>query len=227
LISGVDVDDFLKQNGVPGIAIANTGDKIKGKGGQLDLPGKPTRIDQVEGIDAKGKYVQGDPAILEDRDLPNSLEVLYKYFRPMSTDISGIGQLSGSYLGASNQYQILRADLSQGELILPGARTGYGVLLLENDGIFEMKGNAEWYGLVLCYGGAKIAMRGGGNTPAHIYGCLMIDDGTVVTNGTADIRYSSNALAQIRNQLVVYQIFAWCGGWGKPLGRFGKDSYDS
>ena len=55
----------------------------------------------------------------------------------------------------------------------------------------------------------------------------MIDNGTVTTNGTADLQYSSWAMSQIEGQMVVYQVFAWCGGWGKHLGRFDERSYVS
>lgn len=225
VISGIDIDDPFGQTGVAGIAIANTGDNVKEDGGQLDLPGLPTRIDQVSGIDADGNLVQGADAIIEDENMPKDLSELVGYFKPMSTDISGIGKLSGSLLGAPDDYQILYADLSQGDLTLPGNTTGYGILILENDGVFQMDGNSQWNGIILCHGGASIYMRGGGNTAAHIYGSLMIDDGTITTNGTADIRYSSLALGSLDKQLVVYQVFSWCGGWGKHLGRFGKEAY--
>lgn len=227
VISGIDIDGD-GTTGVAGITIANTGDNIKEAGGQLDLPGLPSRIDQVSGIDADGNVVSGGDAIFENEDLPNDLEALVAYFMPMSPDdISGIGTIPSEYLGAPDDFQLLYANLSQGSVTLPGNRTGYGVLILENEGIFEMKGNAEWYGLILCYGGATIAMRGGGKSPAHVYGALMLDDGTVTTNGTADIRYSSWAMHQIENQMIVYQVFAWCGGWGKHLGRFDDSRYIS
>ena len=116
---------------------------------------------------------------------------------------------------------MLWADLSQGKITLPGGRTGYGVLILENEGEFQMDGNSEWYGLILCYGGATIDMRGGGSSAAHVYGCVMIDDGTVTMNGTADIKYSSSALWDIYDQLVAYQVYSWCGGWGKSLEKDG------
>ena len=218
-ISGLDRDG---QEGVAGIAVSNDADGI---GGQLDLPGLPTRIDQVSGIDAAtGEPTTGAGAIIENPELSPSLDTLYSYFCNMGEDISGIGRLDGTYLGDSSHFQILRADLSQGTITLPGARTGYGILILQNEGEFQMDGNSEWYGLILCYGGATISMRGGGNSAAHVYGCVMIADGTVTMNGTADIQYSSKALWDIYDQLIAYQVYSWCGGWGKPLARFGNET---
>jgi hypothetical protein len=215
VISGVDIDDALGVNGIAGVAIANTEDGVTGEEGQFGI-----RLDQVEGIDGNDVYGAGDLAILQDPDLPKSLTELVSYFGPMSKDISGIGMLEDSYLGALTSFQILRADLSQGDLTIPGNRTGYGVLILQGDGRFNISGGSEWYGLILCHGNISVHLRGGGNSAAHVYGALMIDDGIVTMNGTADIRYSSEALKAIRKQLVAYQVFAWCGGWGKPLGRF-------
>ena len=225
VISGVDIDGGP---GVPGITISNMGDNLVG---QLDLPGKPIRIDQVEGENSLGIQVNGESAInaYDGGDNPSgTLDMLYDYFISLleeDDDVSGIGQLRNEYLGGPEpeELKILYADLSQGTLVIPGNRTGYGVLILEGDGVFEMKGNSEWHGLVLCYGGAKIAMRGGGNSASHIYGCVMMDTGTVTMNGTADIRYSSFAMSSIANGLLKFQVFSWCGSWGKPLGRFGRE----
>ncbi|MFC1718437.1 hypothetical protein ACFL6S_32575 [Candidatus Poribacteria bacterium] len=219
VVSGVDIDDPSGLTGVAGVAIANEGDGVTGEEGQFG-----SRLDQVEGVDGNGVQVAGDSAILEDPALPKDLSELVKYFKPMSTDISGIGKLDGSYLGAPDRYQILRVELGKGDVTIPGNCTGYGVLILEGDGGFNINGGSEWHGLILCHGNIDVHLRGGGNTAAHVYGALMIDNGTVTMNGTADIRYSSSALKSIRNQLVVYQVYAWCGGWGKPLGRFGKEA---
>ncbi|MFC1715787.1 hypothetical protein ACFL6S_19115 [Candidatus Poribacteria bacterium] len=215
VVSGVDIDDPLGKTGVAGVAIANTGDGVTGEEGQFGQ-----RLDQVEGVDGNNIQSVGDSSIIEDPTLPKDLEELVGYFGPMSQDISGTTRVDGSYLGALNSFQILRADLSKGDVTIPGNRTGYGVLILEGDGAFNISGGSEWYGLILCHGNIDVHLRGGGESAAHIYGALMIDDGTVTMNGTADIRYSSEALRGIRKQLVAYQVYAWCGGWGKPLGRF-------
>ena len=224
VISGVDIDGGP---GVPGITISNTKDDLLA---QLDGQGLPTRMDQVEGENSSGFYVNSVSAINAYNGGDNSssiLEMLYDYFYPLSDHISGIGQLRDEYLGGPepDELQILYADLDQGALIIPGNRTGYGVLILEGDGVFEMKGNSEWRGLVICHGGAKIVMRGGGKTAPHVYGAVMIDTGTVTMNGTADIRYSSIAMSSIVKGLMKFQVFSWCGSWGKPLGRFGRESY--
>jgi hypothetical protein len=213
-VSGVNYDD--PTTGVAGVAIANTGDNLNGQLG--------TRLNNVEGMDGNGTHVVGDLAIVRDESLPKDLSELIEYFRPMSTDITGIGNLSGDYLGAPDNYLVQRADLSQGDIQILGGRTGYGVLILEGDGTFAINGNAEWFGLILVSGKSNVHLRGGGATAAHIYGCLMIDDGTATMNGTSDVRYSSAALANLDKQHVVYQVYSWCGEWGMPLGRFDEVS---
>ncbi|MFC1714484.1 hypothetical protein ACFL6S_12520 [Candidatus Poribacteria bacterium] len=225
VVSGVDMDGL--QPAVPGITVSNRGDDIVG---QLDLPGLPTRIDQVEGADEFGDVVNGPGAIrpYDGGENPTSImDMLYDHFMSLlwpEDDVSGLALLKTEHLGSPTDPQILYANLNEGNLIVPGSRAGYGVIILEGEGVFELKGGSEWYGLVLCYGGAKVAMRGGGVSASHIYGCVMIDTGTVTMNGTADIRYSSLAMSMIENGLLRFQVFAWCGGWGKPLGRFGGDS---
>ena len=213
-VSGKDIDDPTGRKGVNGIAVANTGDNLDL---QLDK-----RVDQVEGADLNDTEGDGDytcngiAAILEDPSLPPALTEYLDFFYPKATPISGFGNTEG-YLGAPDDCQILYADLTQVKLQHLGGRSGYGVLILEGPGEFEMQGNSEWYGLVLCISGANIDLRGGGNTAAHIYGCAMIDDCSVTMNGTSDIRYSSGALKNIEDQLIPHQVLAWSEGWGNPL----------
>ena len=100
----------------------------------------------------------------------------------------------------------------------PGLNTtGYGVLILEGDGEFEMAGNAEWNGIVVCAGDSNIRLKGGGATPAHIYGALLVADGIVEMNGTADVVYSSSNVNDVNMRLLLYQVYAWCGDWGTPM----------
>lgn len=215
-VSGKDIDDKTDQDGVMGIAVANTGDNVDV---QLDK-----RIDQVEGADPNDSESDGDytltgiDAILQDPGLPQDLSEYLEQFllSPKMVDISGFGNTEG-YLGAPDDCQILYADLTKGKIQHLGGRSGYGVLILEGPGEFEMQGNSEWYGLVLCISGANIDLRGGGNTAAHIYGCAMVEDCSVTLNGTSDIRYSSGALKNIEDQLIPHQVIAWSEGWGNAL----------
>ena len=215
-VSGKDIDDATGKSGVMGIAVANTGDNLDL---QLDK-----RVDQVEGTDPNDSESDGDytlsgiDAILQDPGLPQDLSGYLGQFRTdlRMANISGLGNTEG-HLGTPDDCQILYADLTQGKIQHLGNRTGYGVLILEGPGEFEMQGNSEWYGLVLCISGANIDLRGGGNTAAHIYGCAMVEDCSVTMNGTSDIRYSSGALRNIEDQLIPYEVISWSEGWGNAL----------
>ena len=92
-------------------------------------------------------------------------------------------------------------------------------MIVQNAGVFEICGNAEWRGLIICLGGAQISLKGGGVTASHVYGAVMMGNATLEVNGTADIRYSSVALG-IANRLIDFEVLSWCGDWGKHLGRF-------
>jgi hypothetical protein len=36
-------------------------------------------------------------------------------------------------------------------------------------------------------------------------------------NGTADIVYSSDNVNNVNLNLLLYQVYSWCGGWGETL----------
>jgi len=205
-IDGSDLDGL---GGLPGIAVANTGD---------DLPTQlGSRLDQVTGSDEWGGYYEGADAILEDLSLSTDLSAYVNYFRRMAIDISGIGTIPGGFLGTDDEYQILYADLSKGPIKIAGTDKGSGVLVLEGNGEFTMAGGAEWNGVIICAADSNVLFKGGASTPAHIYGALLIADGIVEMNGTADIRYSSSNMSKVNLQLILYQVYSWCGGWGNPL----------
>lgn len=205
-IDGRDLDGL---GGLPGIAVANAGDDLATQLG--------SRLDQVTGSDEFGNFYQGADAISEDLSLSTDLDAYVSYFRKMAIDISGVGTIPASFLGTSDQFQILYADLSQGTIKIAGTDRGFGVLVLEGNGEFEMAGSAQWSGVIICAGDSYISLKGGGSTPAHIYGALLIANGTVEMNGTADIQYSSSRMSKVNLQLVLYQVYSWCGGWGNPL----------
>ena len=205
-INGSDMDGL---GGLPGIAVANTAD---------DLPSQlGSRLDQVTGSDEWGNPYQGADAILEDLSLSTDLDAYVNYFRRIAIDVSGMGTIPDSLLGTADDFEVLYADLSQGSIKLAGSSKGSGVLILEGDGEFEMAGGSEWNGVIICAGASNITLTGGGSNAAHIYGALLIADGTVTMKGTADIRYSSGRMSKVNLQLVLYQSYAWSGGWGVPL----------
>ena len=83
-----------------------------------------------------------------------------------------------------------------------------------------MEGRAQWYGVVICARDSEISLHGGGSSPSHIYGALLVANGKVSNNGTADIIYSSDHVGNV-NSLLLYQVYSWCGSWGSPLGSDG------
>ncbi len=222
-LSGLLLADGL---GLPGIAVANTdidtdtGIYIDDIAYQLDKdPTKPKRLDQVVGwIEELGGYVEKEEAIVHDPDLPQTLDPYATYFQKIALNISGPEPFIPDHLlGTPDKYQILYADLSEGNKMLAGGATGYGILILDGVGEFEMGGNATWNGLVICAKDSIISLKGGGATPAHINGGLLVANGFVEMNGTADITYCKEAIDNINAWLLLYQVYAWSGDWGVPL----------
>ena len=212
-IDGEDMDDWMGR-GLYGIAVANTEDDV-----ELQLG---ARLDAVTGADDAGTDLVGIDAILEDPDLPKNLDAYANYFEKIAIDVSSpdghLHTIPEDLLGTETEYQVLYADLSKGPLKLAGQNVGNGVLVLEGTGEFEMAGNSTWNGVIICASESNILLKGGGATPAHIYGALLIADGTVEMNGTADIQYSSDNTSKINAQLLLYQVYSWCEGWGIPIG---------
>jgi len=208
-VDGTDMDSPLG-HGVPGMAIANFGDNLPAQLG--------ARLDQVTGADEWGNSYTGGAAILQDPLLPKDLDAYAEFFQDFAIDISGVGNIPDSLLGAPDDFQILYADLSSSPIQLTGNSTGYGVLVLAGNGEFKMAGNAEWNGIIICTSNSNILLRGGGVTSSHIYGALLLADGTVEMNGTADVVYSSTNVSKVNASLLLYKVDSWCGGWGVPLG---------
>ncbi len=209
-IDGRDVDNPFGA-GLPGIAVANLGDDIPGQLG--------VRLDQVTGSDEFGTPLVGADAILEDSSLPKNLDAYANYFERIAIDVSGRGTLPASLLGSGEEFQVLYANLSLGNIKIAGNDRGHGVLILDGTGEFEMAGNAEWNGVIICTKDSSILLKGGGSAPAHIYGALLLANGIVEMNGTADIVYSSDNISEVNSKLVLYQVYSWCGNWGQSLGE--------
>ena len=211
----IDGQDMDAPGGLPGIAVANEnpgGDDIDEQLGN--------RIDQVTGSDEGGGSYQGTDAILRDSSLPKNLDAYANYFKRIALDISSPDgnkyTIPTSVLGTDDNYQVLYANLSQGDLKVAGTETGCGILVLEGNGEFEMAGGSEWNGLIICASDSIIRLKGGGGTPSHIYGALLVANGIVEMNGTADIVYSSERTDKAFD-LLLYQVYSWCGGWGETL----------
>ncbi len=221
-VDGQDMDDPFG-GGLPGMAIANLAlsmpDNIVGDDLLAQLG---ARVGQVAGIDSMGNSATGVGAIIEDPSLPKNLDAYANYFEKIALDISGIGNIPTEVLGSYDAPQVLYADLSQGPIRLLPNRPGYGVLVLDGEGDFlldvSVEGKAEWYGIIICARDSEINLHGGGNSPSHIYGALLVANGQVTMNGTADIVYSSDHVNNVNAKLLLYQVYSWCGSWGSPLG---------
>jgi hypothetical protein len=211
-VDGQDMDDT---GGLPGIAVANEDDVTDDIIGQLGV-----KIDQVTGSDEDDNFYQGADAILRDDSLPKNLDAYANYFKRIALDISSPDgnqyTIPDAVLGMDNDYQVLYGNLSQGDLKIAAQKTGHGILVLEGNGEFEMAGGSEWNGLIICASDSVIRLKGGGGTPSHIYGALLVANGIVEMNGTADIVYSSGRTNKAFS-LLLYQVYSWCGGWGEPL----------
>ena len=212
--------------GVPAIAVANDTDNVVDQMGLLGNSDKyddqvigMRDIDGIEGLEE----VNGVVATIEDPDLPHDLDDYGNYFKKIARDISGDPRfIPEEIMGTEDELVILYANLDQGDKKIAARTRGWGILVLEGDGEFEMAGQSWWNGLIICVGDSQIDFKGGGDTPAHLNGALMIADGTIEMNGTADVLYCSAILARINAFLLLYQVYAWCDGWGEALG---SDSY--
>lgn len=211
----IDGQDMDATGGLPGIAVAN-----ENPGGDNIIEQLGVKIDNVTGSDEDDNFYQGADAILRDASLPKSLDAYANYFKRIALDISSPDgnqyTVPTEVLGTDNHYQVLYANLSQGDLKIAGTDTGCGILVLEGNGEFEMAGGSEWNGLIICASDSVIRLKGGGGTPSHIYGALLVANGVVEMNGTADIVYSSDRTSKAFS-LLLYQVYSWCGGWGETL----------
>ncbi|MFC1713967.1 hypothetical protein ACFL6S_09870, partial [Candidatus Poribacteria bacterium] len=234
----VDGRDMDSEGGVPGIAIANlalsqpgvvdangdlVGDELLD---QLGVRvGQVTGREQVVPATDPPTYIDtvGIDAILEDPDLPKNLDAYADYFEKIAIDISGMGSIPKDLLGSYDYPNVLYANLSEGPIRLLPNQPGYGVLVLDGKGDFKlsdvsMEGGGEWFGVVICGRDSEINLNGGGNSASHIYGALLVANGTVTMNGTADIVYSSDNVNNVNLKLLLYQVYSWCDGWGHELG---------
>lgn len=220
-VNGEDMDN--PGFGLPGIAIANEAlTNPDTEFGDDLLVQLGIRLAQVGGIGKNGDVAAGLLAILEDTDLPTDLDAYANYFIDIAIDVSGRGAIPKDDLGTFENPQVIYADLSQGPLRLLPNQPGYGVLVLDGIGDFRldvsMEGKAEWNGIIICARDSQIDLHGGGATESHIYGALLIANGSVTMNGTADIVYSSENVNNVNLKLLLYQVYSWCGDWGSPLG---------
>ena len=218
-VDGVDMDGESRK-GLPGIAIANDGDEPLRQLGD--------RVNQVTGGNEAGVYplgedcLRGMAAILQDSDLPKDLDKYADYFLGIAINVSGVPNIPKEVLGTADKPQVLYADLSQGPIRILPNQPGYGVMVLSGKGDFSIEGGADWYGIIICARDSEINLNGGGASAAHIYGALLVSNGIVSMNGTADIVYSSKYIGKI-SELLLFQVYSWCDDWGMPLG---SDEYN-
>jgi len=204
-IDGRDFGDPLGR-GLYGIAVANIGDGVDTQLG--------TELAQITGADEWGNLLEAGGAISEDPDLPRDLDAYANYFREFAMDISGSGTIPIDLLGTENDYQILYADLNEGDLSLASIDTGYGILVLDGFGEFEMSGSSTWNGIIVGAGDSRISVRGYGDG-VHIYGAILIANGAMEMDGIAHLQYSSENISRA-SQSFLYQVYSWCGDWGIP-----------
>jgi len=168
----------------------------------------------------------GADAIYEHPD-PESgmtIDIYMDYFESVAVDVGkelnvesgGKVAIPEEYLGTQAEPTVLYLDLDKADYKIAALTQGWGILMIEGDGTFEMAGNAGWHGLVICAGEATIVLEGGGHTAAHIYGAVIVNNGALKMTGTADVKYSSGAIGNAWTTLRP-QIMAWSEGWGDSL----------
>lgn len=93
---------------------------------------------------------------------------------------------------------------------LNGSANGAGIVIVQNGGTFHMGGNSCFEGLVILVGNGTLTATG----TAIVYGSVITishTSKTVDANGTTDLYYSSQALANLDNigQLYRFQRLSW------------------
>ena len=132
-------------------------------------------------------HLEGNP----DRTLGPSRETEYNDFV--------------NYVLANNLYQTtLGTRASPAVTVIPngttlnGSGNGAGIIIVDNGGALQVNGNFEFEGLVILRGTGRIFGAGTGN----IYGTVITIGHTsklIDLTGTIDLRYSSEALANLAN----------------------------
>lgn len=81
--------------------------------------------------------------------------------------------------------------------------TGYGILVVDGD--FDCAGNLDWHGLIIV--GGDIILSGGGSKV--IYGSVVAMGEAVAINGSVDIQYDCDVLADLQKDHSRYSMTSW------------------
>jgi len=139
--------------------------------------------EQVVGVHGEGDIVHEDVQV--------DLDALAQEIRDHATH--GGADLENGSIGSQDDPALVAVD---GDLKLTGNTHGVGALLV--DGNFEMRGDAQWEGLVLVTNGdAQVDTEGDLLGNARIFGSLMQQtngSGTLEVGGSVRMQYSSQAL---------------------------------
>jgi hypothetical protein len=151
-----------------------------------------------------------DPSIGESGAL--DFDRVFNNFKAVSSNVVAPGSYNDVAWGnnAANSYEVTYCN---GDLTLGGSGKGAGTLIVE--GSLTLTGTFDFVGLVIVKGDVRLRGGGGG---IHVWGSLMI--GQTLTaidptadlslNGTADVWYSSAALAKAASLLGNnYNVLYW------------------
>lgn len=81
--------------------------------------------------------------------------------------------------------------------------TGWGILVVDGD--FDCAGNLDWHGLIIV--GGDIVLSGGGSK--IIYGSVVAMGEAVAINGSVDIQYDCDVLADLQKDHSKYSMTSW------------------
>ena len=130
---------------------------------------------------------------------------------PMSLVAERLKQIASITLPGSNNIDeaaIITSEDAPGVVVLSGDSkatnlTGYGILFI--DGNVELAGNLDWHGLILVSG--NITLSGGGTKT--IYGSMVGMGEAIAINGSVDIQYDCEALADLFDEFSGYRMTSW------------------
>ncbi len=157
---------------------------------------------------AGGTRITGDPQATIISPPDNPIAYVPEYIAGADTVFANGSSNNGNY-GTAAAPIIAYAD---GNVKFGGSGTFYGVLVVH--GTLDFKGTFDMYCLVIAYGDATtINVSTSAGTP-QIYGGVIVTgpkNSSFTMKGTADVRYSVEALAMAKNigKLQAYKILSW------------------
>jgi hypothetical protein len=155
-----------------------------------------------------GSRITGDPKSVVVNPVDNPISYVNEYISGADVVFANGSNNTGNY-GSPTNPVIGYAD---GTVKFGGSGKFYGVLVVH--GTIEFVGTFDFYGLVIAYGDDNVINVSTTSGNPQIWGAMIVTGApgsNFRMNGTADIRYSVEALnmAHFINKMQAYQVIWW------------------